>query len=1588
MIKDKKTIKKKKAVTIGLVAISCVVTFYFFGVPYLLKPEMIKTQIEKAFKQQTGGRITLDNTSIDMGWDLTAAYSAKKIEIYTSKSNKLVSFKDASLRIFLPTLLWKKVSITYIGAKQAILNLERSKNGSFNFQDIIPVQKGKKVQLVDFNHTKISLSDYNINFKDNVTSEYYKVHGDNLSIKDYTAGKNLSVEIRGVLLVPAHKHKTNFATNVEIKLPLNKKNIFENRISVKGNIKNFYIKDFSYYLKNILGENYTDFGGSMSGVFKFNFPYHRYKPENFNLNLDFDDLFVMKNKNYRVIYMPKGSNIKLAGTINKKTLQIKKAFFKLPKVNASINGVIDNYSIKEKRNINLKLFVKDSSAKAVALVFPKEIKIKGSPFHKILKYNMDANISGNLHLKGYYRTPLMNGQFRFNNLTTKFTEPNAPETKGVVGFKDENILIDTKLYLNKNTYCKVKGRVNAFFAKDMDLSIIAKASRLDEIEHTIVALSDILVFQLGPLPLMELKGSGESNMRIYGTFKTVNIDGYVNVHNGFVKYKYLSLPAENVNGRLLFKKNKIYYNEITGFVKGMAVKPRGYSILEANGSSSVDIKVDNFDMSIAHKLINSSYLLRDIKKALATIDKIEGRGNLFITLNGNEANLKTKGYVDILTGSLFYKGISEKIKNIKGRVNFTEKGAQFVNVSGDAIESKVLMNGAVDKNNNVDITFDSDKINIEKAVTLIKTSPLLVKTAEGLISINKLSGFVKVKMHLFGKVINNNPDTLKSRVEIELINGSILTKDFGSPVDFSEGSVVITDSGLIIKNGKIKVLGLPGSLNGSIKGSGSESIPNLVVDLGETNIEDLKKIADSKELPKELITLKPLADMLVSPKGKATIKVRILGKVAQSDINLKDFTAKVLPLNVELKIKEAKFVSSPVLTQIEYAKAVIADSNFSVTGNIGAGFSPDFNLKINGELDSKDIKTFINPYIPYPIVAKGKMPVVAHIKKTGEYWYLNSNIPMDEQNQAYILANIYSENSTNKFITITAKGKLKHINLENFQIKREDGLDLLVANGELSLLNNNQLIQFKDLNVTTSDKTIIGINFKDKNNLDSYFAKGYLNGDLRLNGTSLVPSILGNLYIKDFEIPSKKTLVDFIDLVFNDKEINLKNSSINIADSNVKVTGAVAISSDSPITFKKLDIISPSLNLDQIAKIYMQPPQEENNKITEEADSQNDKIDNDKIEVSELSSDQIPQKNEIVSESINQACITPDTNAQPKNDLVTEKDIKPESILSESKELKSEDLTDGGKTKVTNNLILSNIPIIIENGNINAKELIIRDLIINNVAARFILNPDKTLNVSDITYDVAGGYGNGEVYIDLNDNTTSVYLSVKQAQANAAATTLLNLPNEVYGTLNGSVRFTTKGLTPEELMSNVDGVATFDVVNGRLVRLGSLEYLLRAGNILQSGVIGFNVNNIIDLVVPQKTGYFDTLTGSIYAKNGIIKTDDITSKGNTLSLLIKGEYVLATNNADITILGKMPKQITGILGPLGSLSVNTFIGFIPGIGFVPGNTTQEDSFRENASSLAKIPGLGLDIGGGKQRYFKAIIKGEIKGTTKSFEWLN
>ena len=164
-------------------------------------------------------------------------------------------------------------------------------------------------------------------------------------------------------------------------------------------------------------------------------------------------------------------------------------------------------------------------------------------------------------------------------------------------------------------------------------------------------------------------------------------------------------------------------------------------------------------------------------------------------------------------------------------------------------------------------------------------------------------------------------------------------------------------------------------------------------------------------------------------------------------------------------------------------------------------------------------------------------------------------------------------------------------------------------------------------------------------------------------------------------------------------------------------------------------------------------------------------------------------------------------------------------------------------------------------------------------------------------------------------------------------------------------------------------------------KLGSLEYLLRAANLIKSGITGFTINNMIDLLIPVKTGNFSQITGNMIITDGNAQNIEISSAGENLSLYITGNADIINQNAQMIVLGRLSKKLSTILGPVGNASLNTLFNFIPGI-------TMSEKENTLIKELNKIPFLELS-NSNDYRFFQATIDGDLNSDefVQTFKWL-
>jgi hypothetical protein len=296
-------------------------------------------------------------------------------------------------------------------------------------------------------------------------------------------------------------------------------------------------------------------------------------------------------------------------------------------------------------------------------------------------------------------------------------------------------------------------------------------------------------------------------------------------------------------------------------------------------------------------------------------------------------------------------------------------------------------------------------------------------------------------------------------------------------------------------------------------------------------------------------------------------------------------------------------------------------------------------------------------------------------------------------------------------------------------------------------------------------------------------------------------------------------------------------------------------------------------------------------------------------------------------------------------------------------------------------------PVEFRDATVQLDEVIYDNIILENVTSRLSLFANGFKELMDLRCQMAGGTLSGTIVMNPRENNfLSLDLKPENVKANALARALLDMPNTIFGDLSGHMRITTHGDTEEAMINNSNGTASFAITNGRLPAVARIETLLTAVNILRGGVVGLNLNNLFRALRPFNTNYFSELSGDVQIASGVMYTDNLLSDGENLDLLISGSIRMIDGDADLKVVGSMSQDVSGILGPLGKLSIGRLVGLIPGLGYLPGQNTR-------GGILGYLPGIGFvpGFGGPAQDYnrFQVTLKGLLDdpGSVKDLEWI-
>ncbi len=289
----------------------------------------------------------------------------------------------------------------------------------------------------------------------------------------------------------------------------------------------------------------------------------------------------------------------------------------------------------------------------------------------------------------------------------------------------------------------------------------------------------------------------------------------------------------------------------------------------------------------------------------------------------------------------------------------------------------------------------------------------------------------------------------------------------------------------------------------------------------------------------------------------------------------------------------------------------------------------------------------------------------------------------------------------------------------------------------------------------------------------------------------------------------------------------------------------------------------------------------------------------------------------------------------------------------------------------------ADLPVLIKAGKFYCKSLIANNLQNNDVTFDFNIKELNKVNVENLQSKTASGTVDAKANMNVKTSYISVNAILKDIDVNQVLTATANLPNEVLGKLNAKIDLSTEGVTEQQQIYNAVGNASFEILNGKLVKLGSLKFLLGS---FTRGI------NIFGTQGSTGTESFDYLRGDINLGNGVLVVNKINSSGKHLSLYSTGKIYLLRNNADLVIMGRLSPKMQKIVAPIIKYSPENLLG---SFGFNILNTMSENTGRITYPDISNVP----DLSNKEQlqnNIFGVTLQGNLTDprSVKSLKWLN
>ena len=1102
----------------------------------------------------------------------------------------------------------------------------------------------------------------------------------------------------------------------------------------------------------------------------------------------------------------------------------------------------------------------------------------------------------------------------------------------------------------------------------------------------------------------------KGNMSVNGSIPNPRITG--NIYADNVKLFSKNEPTHNATVNLDFQGNTMNLDVDVRCADGESAKITGLIYMFNEGMNHFDIASSkNLNLPLAQKIVLPVQdVLRFELGPIPMMPVLKGTGELDIKVDGTKDEGSLYGKAMFKDGVVGYSGIFGEAEDVEGVVTFKDREV-FYDADGYLYGYKMNVNGKAVQNGIVEINIGSDAIESANVVDTINKSPLLFEVKQGLSGLKNIQGMTKINVTLRGDVKDFQAgDNVKTRGTVYLFNDKCNLIGFNTPIHSAKGIVEFTDREINFKDIGAKVESSDVDISGNILINKETKIPkiNLTVTGDEMKAGDTIKFLTESDLNKDTL---PDISQLYSLDSKHDLLFKYDSEAR--DFQIKDSYAII-------NFPEKQSTESPV--KINSGNIVLKNSKVSVN-SVSADFfntkatvggtvihietpNPVYNLALDVKnfdfasipeikdlpIVSDSVKTFISMFDDY----KGNGDLDIKIKDnnmTGGINISKLTFKNKQTNIPIVIPQTNFEIKGNKLSTKALSAKVGKTDVNGdisiSEIGRND-----IINAHLSTKITKDFVDAyvnpflpDSLNVSGNINLTASIKGPTDNlevmpqitlnpGSDIFYRTTNL-GDTSLlrefNG--LINLTQGKTIIKDFRYLREKRPLAVLNAEFSPENKTPDYITFNTKEAlNARLLNPLFgqdLFKDGLFSANLKYLINPETNIPMVLGDF----DCKNAEVFKHFNMNRLKIKADKDSVNADLAGNINSSDIYVSAELNNNLTFPININNLKIDSDSLNNL---TLIDSFNNVREEYLKNLKEKEQTTQNFLN-----IHNGTVNIRQLDYKEMKVENISAKYTLDDDNIFDIKDISAQIGEGTLKADASYSLPTGDIRLNAELADVDSNLIAETLFGAKNQLFGTGHGKIYLETKGKSVEDRIKNLNGEGWFVIIDGKMPKLGSLEYLLRASNIIKSGISGLTINNMLDLLNFAKTGTFMSINGSFILENGIAKDINVYSQGENLSLYLNGKYNIVKESANAEIWGKLSNKLSTLLGPIGNASLNSFFNMIPGISAMEGDTSL---FKEN---IDKIP--PLEYSNNDYKLFQAIIDGNINSNgseyVKSFKWI-